>query len=65
MSSTRSKAYEPQPERPEGALVYMRTAQGNDALAWMDRAGDSVTESQFEIFRAAECLPGHACPAAS
>jgi superfamily II DNA/RNA helicase len=52
-----SKAYDEQPERPEGVLVYMRTAQAHDALAWMDRAGNSVTESQFEILRAAECSP--------
>ncbi len=50
-----SKAYEARPERPEGALVYMRTTQGHDALAWMDRCGESVTESQFEILRAAQC----------
>ena len=43
--------------RQEGALVYMRTAQDNDALAWMDRDGRNVTESQFEILRAAECKP--------
>ena len=35
----------------------MRTQQDNDALAWVDRAGKSVTESQFEILRAAECVP--------
>ena len=52
-----SKAYEARPERPEGALVYMRTTQGHDALAWMDRCGESVTESQFEILRAAQCKP--------
>ena len=52
-----SKHYEPTAERPEGVLVYMRTAQGNDALAWIDRDGKSVTESQFEILRAAECVP--------
>ena len=52
-----SRAYAPTPERPAGALVYLRTAQGNDALAWMDRAGNSVTESQFEILRAAACAP--------
>lgn len=51
-----SKAYEPKPERPEGAMVYMRTAQGHDALAWMAQSGQSVTESQFEILRTAECL---------
>ena len=42
---------------PEGVLVYVRTAQGNDALAWMDRQGQNVTESQFAILRAAECAP--------
>ena len=52
-----SKAYEQKPGRPEGALVYMRTAQGHDALAWIDRDGNSLTESQFEILRVAECLP--------
>ncbi len=52
-----SKACAQTSERPEGVLVYMRTAQGNDALAWMDRDGGSVTESQFEILRAAECPP--------
>ncbi len=52
-----SKAYHERPERPAGALVYMRTAQGYDALAWIDRDGKSVTKSQFEILRAAECPP--------
>lgn len=45
---------------PHGVLAYMRTAQGNDALAWMDANGESVTESQFEILRAAECGPEEA-----
>ena len=31
--------------------------EGNDALAWMDRDGKSVTESQFAILKAAECAP--------
>ena len=52
-----SKAYEQPHERPDGVLVYVRTSQDNDALAWMDRDGGSVTESQFEILRAAECNP--------
>ena len=38
-------------------LVYLRTAEGNDALAWMDKKGNSVTESQFTILKAAECQP--------
>lgn len=44
-------------KKPHGALVYLRTAEGNDALAWVDKDGKSVTESQFEILRAAECAP--------
>ncbi len=42
---------------PSGVLVYLRTAEGNDALTWMDPSGSSVTESQFDILRAAECAP--------
>lgn len=52
-----SKAYEKSPGKPEGVLVYMRTKQGNDTLAWMNRDGNSVTESQFEILRIAQCRP--------
>ncbi len=44
-------------DKPEGVLVYMRTAEGNDALAWMDKEGKSVTESQFAILKAAVCGP--------
>ncbi|HEV7843057.1 MAG TPA: C-terminal helicase domain-containing protein, partial [Pyrinomonadaceae bacterium] len=44
-------------DAPEGALVYMRTAEGNDALAWIDEQGNSVTESQYAILKAAECAP--------
>ena len=49
------------PEKPEGALVYLKTADGNDALAWMNKAGESVTESQYAILRAAECAPDTPC----
>ncbi len=42
---------------PGGVLVYMRTADGNDALAWVDEGGRSVTESQFAVLRAAACPP--------
>ena len=45
------------PVEPEGVLVYLRTAEGNDALAWIDKDGNSVTESQFLILKAAECRP--------
>jgi superfamily II DNA or RNA helicase len=52
-----TKMYTHQDGRPNGALVYMRTAQGNDALAWMDKDGRNVTQSQFEILKAAACEP--------
>lgn len=42
---------------PSGVLVYMRTADGTDALAWVDKDGRPVTQSQLEILRAAECDP--------
>lgn len=48
---------------PPGVLVYLRTAEGNDVLTWMDPSGSSVTESQFDILRAAECTADtHALP---
>ena len=40
-----------------GVLVYMRTGEGNDALVWVDRNGQGVTESQFAILQAAACAP--------
>lgn len=40
-----------------GALVFVRTAEGNDALAWVDAAGQPVTESQYAILQAAACAP--------
>ncbi|MGV0024189.1 helicase-related protein [Phormidesmis priestleyi] len=43
--------------QPEGVLLYMRTAEGNDALAWINEAGESVTQSQLAILRMAACEP--------
>lgn len=52
-----TKAYVPAEQQSHGALVYARTAEGNDSLAWIDPAGKSITQSQFDILRAAECEP--------
>ena len=52
-----SRKHAPIAQRPEGVLVFMRTADGNDALAYVDREGRSITESQLEILSAAECRP--------
>ena len=53
-----TRAHEPEPMKPEGVLMYMRTADGGDALAWVDRDGNSVTQSQLAILRLAACEPG-------
>jgi len=50
-----TKAFVPAPSGTKGVLVYMRTAAGNDALAWMDEQGQAVTQSQLTILKAAEC----------
>jgi len=38
-----------------GVLVYVRTPQGNDALAYLNEQGQTLTESQFEILEIAQC----------
>ena len=50
-----SREHKPGENKPEGVLVYMRTGEGNDALAWLNKEGENVTESQFDILKAAEC----------
>lgn len=52
-----TKAYSTTVSEPPGVLVYIRTAEGNDALAWIDGEGRSVTQSQLTILRAAACTP--------
>ncbi len=55
--STKSTAACAVAKAPEGALVFVRTTEGNDALAWIDAAGNPVTESQYAILQAAACPP--------
>jgi superfamily II DNA or RNA helicase len=52
-----TKSHAPKTDQPEGVLAYVRTADGNDALAWLDRNGNPVTESQFTILKCAQCDP--------
>lgn len=40
-----------------GVLVYVKSPEGNDHLAWVGANGKTVTESQFTVLRAAECAP--------
>ncbi len=59
-----AKAFSPDPARfsllgedatQGGALVYVKSPEGNDHLAWIGTNGLAVTESQFTVLRAAEC----------
>lgn len=42
-------------QRPKGVLTYMKTADRTDSLAWLDEQGNSFTQSQYTLLRAAEC----------
>lgn len=50
-----TRHHEPSVFDPEGVLLYLRTAEGTDALAWVDKNGESVTQSQMRILRTAHC----------
>ena len=52
-----TKSVPPIADAKEGALVYIRTREDNDALAWMTREGEILTQSPLAILRAAECKP--------
>src|SRR3989454_6521286 len=52
-----TRAHVPTPAEPFGVLVYMRTAEENDSLAWIDQDGNSVTQSQLKILQTAQCPP--------
>lgn len=51
-----TKASEPDAQK-DGVIVYTRTAEDNDVLAWLDSQGEMVTQSQLVILKAAECHP--------
>jgi hypothetical protein len=38
-----------------GAIVYTKTSNENDVLAWVDEKETIVTQSQFEILKAVKC----------
>lgn len=43
------------PPEKEGVIVYTRTFDENDVLAWVDTKRNMITQSQLTILRAAEC----------
>ncbi|MBG1265952.1 helicase-related protein [Nostoc sp. WHI] len=50
-----TRAHTPQLVQPEGVLLYMKTTEGNDSLIYVDRNGNSVTQSQLAVLRVAAC----------
>lgn len=42
-------------KKKEGVIVYTRTADDNDILAWVNKEGEIITQSQLAILKAAEC----------
>jgi hypothetical protein len=50
-----TRAHTPQLVQPEGVLLYMKTTEGNDSLIYVDRDGNSVTQSQLAVLRVATC----------
>ena len=44
-------------KEPQGVLLYMKTAELNDSLVWINKKGESVTQSQLAILNAARCEP--------
>ena len=44
-------------QKQDGAIVYTKTAHGNDVLAWIDIHRKIYTQSQYEILRAVHCQP--------
>lgn len=39
----------------EGVIVYTRTSDDNDVLAWLNAKGKMITQSQLAILKTAEC----------
>lgn len=43
-----------------GVAVFVKTAQDNDLLTWVNGSGEVVTQSQFRILKALQCGPDEA-----
>lgn len=51
-----TKKNDQEPEK-EGVIVYTKTSEENDALAWVNNKGKIITQSQYIILKASECTP--------
>ncbi len=50
-----SRHHTPTDRAPAGVLIYVRTGDDSDALAWIDEQGRRITESQLAVLKAAAC----------
>ncbi len=50
-----TKRHRGETQRPEGVLVFIRNTDGNDGLVWIDESYQLVSQSPYEILKAAEC----------
>lgn len=44
-------------DQKTGVIVYAKTADDNDVLAYVDKEGNLITQSQYAIINAASCFP--------
>ena len=52
-----SRHYQGSVDRPQGVITYVKSSDDTDALVWLDKEAEIVTESQLAILRAAKCDP--------
>ena len=52
-----SRHYQGSLDRPQGVITYVKSSDDTDALVWLDKEAEIVTESQLAILRAAKCDP--------
>lgn len=52
--ATKENHYSPE---KEGVVVYTRTFDENDVLAWINKEGNIITQSQLAILKASACDP--------
>ncbi len=52
-----SRYYQGSVDRPQGVITYVKSSDDTDALVWLDKEAEIVTESQLAILRAAKCEP--------
>jgi len=44
-------------QKMNGSIVYTKTSNDNDVLAWVAEDGEIITQSQFEILKVTKCTP--------